>query len=69
MSTQEVADGLQLSRGTGSLAGMLGAFGRRSTNRYEGFWPFEKLYNAADERSELMMRPNVAAIIEQLGTS
>lgn len=69
MSTQEVADSLKLYRGKGSLAGMLGAFGRRSTNRYDGFWPFEKLYNAADERSELMMRPNVAAIIERLGTS
>ena len=66
VSTLEVAEGLDLYRGTGSLAGMLGAFGRRSTNRYEGFWPFEKLYNAAEERSELIMPPEVAAVVDDL---
>jgi len=48
---------------------MLGAFGRRSTNRYDGFWPFEKLYNAAEERSELMMPPKIAAIVERVAAN
>src|SRR5690349_13432275 len=42
VTTQQVAKDLKLYRGTGSLAGMLGAYGRRATNRYDGFWPFEK---------------------------
>jgi hypothetical protein len=69
MSTEAIAEGLDLFRGTASLAGMLGAFGRRSTNRYDGFWPFEKLYNAAEERSELMMPPKIAAIVERVAAN
>ena len=66
VTTDEVADGLDLFRGAASLAGMLGAFGRRSNNRYDSFWPFEKTYNPIERTSELMMPPNVAAIVNRL---
>lgn len=69
LSTGAVAVGIDLPSGTASLAGMLGAFGRRSNNRYGSFWPFEKLYNPAAEQSELMMPQNIATIVERLGTS
>src|SRR5215211_2426890 len=55
LSTEEIAKKLGLERGTASLAGMLGAYGRRSNNRYEGYWPFERLYNPSAEESELVM--------------
>ena len=45
---------------------MLGAFARRSKNRYDGFWPFERLYNPAQERAELMMEDNLAGIVNSL---
>jgi hypothetical protein len=60
LSTEKVAKELGLGRGTASLAGMLGAFGRRSNNRYEGYWPFERLYNPSAEESELVMSRAVA---------
>jgi hypothetical protein len=63
MSTEEVAEALQLERGVGYLAGMLGAFGRRSNNRYDGFWPFERLYNPSAEESELEMPGRVATLV------
>lgn len=67
LSTEEVAEALALERGTASLAGMLGAFGRRSNNRYDGFWPFERLYNPSAEESELTMSEGVAALVRDIG--
>jgi len=66
LSTEEVAEALRLERGVGSLAGMLGAFGRRSNNRYDGFWPFERLYNPSAEESELEMPERVATLVRDL---
>jgi hypothetical protein len=66
MSTEEIAETLDLFRGTASLAGMLGAYGRRANNRYDGFSPFERLYNAADDRHELVMPQEIGEIIEQI---
>jgi hypothetical protein len=66
LSTELVAEELQLERGPASLAGMLGAFGRRANNRYDGFWPFERLYNGAEERSELIMNSEVATILQRI---
>jgi intein/homing endonuclease len=63
LSTEFVAQELELSRGTSALAGMLGAFGRRTKNRYGGFWPFERLHNGAEERSELIMNSEIATIL------
>ena len=69
MSTDEIADELKLYRGPASLAGMLGAYGRRSNHRYDGFFPFERLHNPADERYELVMPQKIAGIIEQISSS
>jgi hypothetical protein len=66
LSTEEIAEALKLFRGTASLAGMLGAYGRRANNRYDGFSPFERLYNAADDRHELMMPREIGEIVEQI---
>lgn len=66
IGTAEAADALGLPNGAASLAGMLGAFARRSKNRYDGFWPFERLYNPAQDRAELMMESEVAAIVNGL---
>jgi hypothetical protein len=66
LSSEEVADALELERGTASLAGMLGAYGRRSNNRYESFWPFERLYNASAETSEFVMPKRIAAIVKEI---
>lgn len=66
ISTAEAAEALGLPNGAASVAGMLGAFARRSKNRYDGFWPFERLYNPAHDRAELMMEGNVAAIVNGL---
>jgi len=66
ISTAEAAQALGLPNGAASLAGMLGAFARRSKNRYDGFWPFERLFNPAQDRAELMMEGNVAAIVNGL---
>lgn len=62
-STAWIADRLGLASGAGSLAGMLGAYARRAKNRYDGFWPFERLYNPTTDRSELMMSPMIAAAV------
>jgi hypothetical protein len=69
LSTDLVAEELELARGSAALAGMLGAFGRRTKNRYAGFWPFERLYNGAKERSELIMNSEVATILERIAES
>jgi hypothetical protein len=66
LSTKAVADDLELQRGTSALAGMLGAFGRRSKNRYAAFWPFERIYNGSEDHSELIMSSEVASIVERI---
>lgn len=68
MNTEEIAEALHLYRGTASLAGMLGAFGRRSNNRYDGFMPFERLYDAASDRYELMMPEKIANVVNQVSS-
>ena len=65
-STEVIARDLGLPSGAGSLAGMLGAYARRAKSRYDGFWPFERLYDSAAERSELVMSAEIAAIVKEL---
>ena len=69
MGTGDLAEALGLPNGAASLAGMLGAFARRSKNRYAGYWPFERVYNPGLDRAELMMEDNVAAIVRGLDTN
>jgi hypothetical protein len=65
VSTGRIAADLGLERGTGSLAGMLGAFGRRTANRYGGVWPFEKGFNPVDNTNELTMPRAIAAVLTE----
>ncbi len=61
-----IAKRLELPRGTGSLAGMLGAFGRRSANRYSGYSPIETIYNPVRDSTELSMPKAEAEVISQI---
>ena len=58
----KLAAGLQLSGGRKSLAGTLGALGRRCNHRYEGLRPFESALDHARHR----MTSHVADIIKTL---
>ncbi|HZO06216.1 MAG TPA: hypothetical protein VFB52_07495 [Solirubrobacterales bacterium] len=62
----QIANELGLANGTASLAGMLGAFARRAKNRYDGFWPFERIYSPGDEGSRLIMTAEIATAIKRL---
>lgn len=66
VSTTRVAEDLALRRGTRSLAGMLGAFGRRSANRYGGQLPFRTSYNPVKDSNELAMPEDVAKVIRRV---
>jgi hypothetical protein len=63
IDTKRLAKALKLERGTASLAGMLGAFGRRSANRYGGVIPFRTAYNPVRDSNELTMPRPVAEVI------
>lgn len=49
-----------------SIAGMMGAFGKRMKNRHGGRWPFEAKWNAVDARWEYCMPASIAAVISKL---
>lgn len=61
--TKVVAEELGLPKGGRSLAGSLGAFGRRSVHRYSGRWPFAERRDPGTRQSQLRMDPDVAKII------
>lgn len=66
-STTEVADAIGAEYGWNSVAGALGAYGRRVKNRYKrSTFPFQQRWN--HEKGEMMhsMTPEVAAIINEL---
>jgi hypothetical protein len=65
LSTREVAESLGLPHGAKSLAGSLGAFGRRAEHRYGGLKPWESRWRAAEGQSEHRMSPEVATWIKQ----
>jgi hypothetical protein len=69
LSSQAVADGLGLEHGRRSLAGSLGAFGRRAEHRYSGQKPFESLWDGETYQSRLRMSQEVAAWIEEAAAS
>jgi hypothetical protein len=66
IGTRAIAKGLELERGTASLAGMLGAFGRRSANRYDGYSPIETNHNPVKDSTELSMPQMEAEIIRKI---
>lgn len=65
MSSARIAGALNLKSHAASLAGMLGAFGRRTTNRYTGFWPFDRINNPESKMVELIMSGEVAKLVKQ----
>lgn len=66
VTTTKVAKDLELPRGASSLAGMLGAFARRSQNRYDGYTPIETTYNPVRDATELFMPQAEAEAIQKL---
>lgn len=69
LDSQAVADGLGLQFGRKSLAGSLGAFGRRADHRYGGQKPFESHWDDGEYLVKLRMRPEVAAWIKAAAAS
>jgi hypothetical protein len=66
VTTARAARHLKLPSGTASLAGMLGAYGRRANNRYDGFWPFSTRYNPVKDSKEFIMEPEVADLVRRV---
>lgn len=57
----------KLDRGH-TVAGMMGALGRRIKHRHGGRWPFTAKWNAVDLRWEYCMPGAIAAVISKLAT-
>lgn len=64
--TSELADALELPHGNKSLAGMLGAFGRRAAHRYGGRTPWISEWDASRYESRHTMTQEVADVINGL---
>lgn len=65
--TSEVATQLKAKRGSKTMAGALGAYGRRTQNRYKmQTWPFKAEWNHAKGEQTYWMEADVAAVINGL---
>jgi hypothetical protein len=62
----KLASDLALSGGRKSLAGTLGALGRRCNHRYKGLRPFESTWDHAKHQTKHRMSVHVADIIKTL---
>lgn len=62
----ELAADLELSGGNKSLAGMLGALGRRSNHRYQGKRAFHSEWDHIKGETKHMMPSAAATVIEKL---
>ncbi len=69
LDSQSLADGLGLPFGRKSLAGSLGAFGRRADHRYGGLKPFESHWDPEQYLVQLRMSQEVAAWIKAAAAS
>lgn len=67
--TRALAEALGLPNGARSLAGMLGAFGRRAGHRYGGRKPWESEWDPAAYEARHRMAPEVAEQIKKIATS
>ena len=61
-----LAQGLKLQGGSKSLAGMLGAFGRRAKHRYNGLRPYISEWDHGAGQVRHLMPGEVAKVIVQL---
>jgi hypothetical protein len=67
LTTKEVATALNAPRGSKTVAGALGAYGRRVSNRYGmRTFPFERQWLHAEGQQSFSMTAEVAAIITAL---
>lgn len=63
--TADIASQLKAAKGSKTIAGALGAYGRRTANRYKmKTWPFENAWNHAEGQQSYWMQAEVAAIIK-----
>jgi hypothetical protein len=69
LDSQAIADGLGLQYGRKSLAGSLGAFGRRADHRYGGQKPFESHWDDGSYLVKLRMSQEVAVWIKAAAAS
>jgi hypothetical protein len=60
MYTTDIADGLGITSGSKSMAGMFGAFGRRAKHRYDGLKPWDSTWDNAHHEARYKMDPQVA---------
>jgi hypothetical protein len=68
--TGELAEELEVPTGRKGMAGVFGAFGRRSKHRYGGATPWELDWEPEEkEEVRYMMRPEVAAWIKGAAAS
>jgi hypothetical protein len=66
-STRDMADALEAERGWNTVAGALGAYGRRVKNRYkQTTWPFEARWDYVSGLAYHSMSEEVAEIIRSL---
>lgn len=66
VSSEELAEALQLSGGRASLAGTLGALGKRANHRYKGQKPFISAWDAHTGQAKHLMTTEVAKVINAL---
>lgn len=64
IGTSEIAQALQLEHGSKSLAGSMGAFGRRAEHRYGGLKPWETRWRPEEGQAEHRMSQEVATWIK-----
>lgn len=66
-STADIAARLGAEKGSRTIAGALGAYGRRTSNRYRmNSWPFRHRWNHNEGQQYYSMEPENAAIIREL---
>jgi hypothetical protein len=67
LSTSDIATALNAKKGSKTIAGALGAYGRRVSNRYSmKTWPFAWRWLHAEGQQSYCMSPEVADIIKAL---
>jgi hypothetical protein len=67
--TGELAHALDLPNGARSLAGMLGAFGRRANHRYGGRAPWDSEWDPARYESRHRMMADVASAVREVASA
>lgn len=64
--TKDIAQTLNIAKGARGVAGMLGAFGRRSKNRYGHKKPWISQWDGAREEARHMMPAEVAQVVNSI---